>query len=363
MSEKIYAFLLRFYPAAFREMYGEEALQLFRDRARDEKGVLAGLRLWMELLVDFVFSMTREHLNAQPAMDAATGRSIDGMPSFWLLESESPRPAAIVLGGLLTLAAAMCGFFLPVSPAKPSMTVQRAESGYPQMASKATGSDGQRDSNPSSVLVLGPAEPGKQGKPTGETAKPDDVEGGATVLMVAGAGRAQAPVTFSFEVVTIKESQRKSPNPTSLVLLPGRFAVTNMTVKQLIEIAYNIDSDRDERITGGPDWISTTQFDIDAKTSEATITKLLKLPVEEQAKKTQEMLQELLIERFKLVVHHENKAAALYSLDGVKTRAKRKSRVNILGGERLEDHIADSLVINHVERPSQTWFAKRGGKW
>jgi retinol-binding protein 3 len=37
MSEKIYAFLLRLYPVAFREMYGEEALQLFRDRAYNRK--------------------------------------------------------------------------------------------------------------------------------------------------------------------------------------------------------------------------------------------------------------------------------------------------------------------------------------
>jgi hypothetical protein len=38
MSEKIYALLVRLYPSHFREAYGEAALQLFRDRARDEKG-------------------------------------------------------------------------------------------------------------------------------------------------------------------------------------------------------------------------------------------------------------------------------------------------------------------------------------
>ena len=31
MSEKIFAFLLRLYPAHFRRAYGDEALQLFRD--------------------------------------------------------------------------------------------------------------------------------------------------------------------------------------------------------------------------------------------------------------------------------------------------------------------------------------------
>jgi hypothetical protein len=38
MSEKIYAWLLRLYPSHFRDRYGEEALQLFRDRAAHERG-------------------------------------------------------------------------------------------------------------------------------------------------------------------------------------------------------------------------------------------------------------------------------------------------------------------------------------
>jgi len=51
MSEKIYACLLRLYPAKFRHAHGEEALQLFRDRLRDETGFIRRLRLWLDLLV------------------------------------------------------------------------------------------------------------------------------------------------------------------------------------------------------------------------------------------------------------------------------------------------------------------------
>ena len=39
MSEKIYTCLLRLYPPAFRNKYREEALQLYRDRLRDEIGM------------------------------------------------------------------------------------------------------------------------------------------------------------------------------------------------------------------------------------------------------------------------------------------------------------------------------------
>jgi len=45
MSEKIYACLLRLFPSHFRETYGDEALQLFRDRAHDEKGFSPRVRL------------------------------------------------------------------------------------------------------------------------------------------------------------------------------------------------------------------------------------------------------------------------------------------------------------------------------
>jgi hypothetical protein len=52
MSERIYLLLLRLYPSQFRRSYGEEALQLFRDRLQDETGFLRRSRLWLELVID-----------------------------------------------------------------------------------------------------------------------------------------------------------------------------------------------------------------------------------------------------------------------------------------------------------------------
>jgi hypothetical protein len=60
MSEKIYALLVRLYPSHFREAYGEAALQLFRDRARDEKGFFSRVRRWFDLLTDLAISVPRE---------------------------------------------------------------------------------------------------------------------------------------------------------------------------------------------------------------------------------------------------------------------------------------------------------------
>ena len=52
MFEKLCALLLRLYPAEFRRAYGREAVQLIRDRARHERGVLLRVRLLMDLATD-----------------------------------------------------------------------------------------------------------------------------------------------------------------------------------------------------------------------------------------------------------------------------------------------------------------------
>ena len=46
MSEKMYIRLIRLYPPSFRKEYEEEALQLVRDRLRDEAGFFKRVRLW-----------------------------------------------------------------------------------------------------------------------------------------------------------------------------------------------------------------------------------------------------------------------------------------------------------------------------
>jgi hypothetical protein len=61
MSEKIYAWLLKLYPHSFRKEYAAAALQLFRDRCRVERGPLARVRLWLDILTDLALSLPREH--------------------------------------------------------------------------------------------------------------------------------------------------------------------------------------------------------------------------------------------------------------------------------------------------------------
>jgi hypothetical protein len=104
MSEKIYAALLQIYPARFRDAYGDDALQLFRDRSRHEQGLVARLRLWLDLLGDLVVSAPLEYRRAQPAFIGSTAGSA-GAPNFLVLETDPPRLGAQFCAGLLSLAA------------------------------------------------------------------------------------------------------------------------------------------------------------------------------------------------------------------------------------------------------------------
>ncbi len=106
MSEKIFALLLRLYPAHFRARYGEESLQLLRDRLRDETGFLARLRLVFDLFTDTAIALPRIH--SMPAISAAVATS-SGLPSFSVLEPQSLRPATLVLASIIGISG--CGTF------------------------------------------------------------------------------------------------------------------------------------------------------------------------------------------------------------------------------------------------------------
>src|SRR5438477_134068 len=97
MSEKIYAWLLRLYPSHFREAFGDDALQLFRDRSRDETGCLSRLRLWFDLLSELALSVPREYFRVQPELVTYSAHlRPDGVPSFFVLAGDSHGSGALL---------------------------------------------------------------------------------------------------------------------------------------------------------------------------------------------------------------------------------------------------------------------------
>jgi hypothetical protein len=159
MSEKLYARLLQLFPKRFRDAYGEDALQLFRDRARDEQGGLPTLRLWLDLFADLAISVPRESFYAEPELLAARPRS-GGIPSFYVLGEESPRPGALVFGTLLSVLALATFSALLSSGAVARRTTTPARQRY------FSASNGSRSAKPTSA----PSTDARNSLATGETA-------------------------------------------------------------------------------------------------------------------------------------------------------------------------------------------------
>jgi hypothetical protein len=113
ISEKLYALLLRLYPARFRRQYGEEAMRVFRERLRDERGVTARLRLWLDLLLDVGSSLPHEYRRGAPSLTAVPVSAQPGLPLFRSLDTELPKPGSFFGGTVLAfLAVAGLGFLL-----------------------------------------------------------------------------------------------------------------------------------------------------------------------------------------------------------------------------------------------------------
>jgi uncharacterized protein (TIGR03435 family) len=107
----------------------------------------------------------------------------------------------------------------------------------------------------------------------------------------------QAP---TFEAASVRPTEAKRPGG-DLVFLPGgQLRSSNEVVVQLIAAAYNVPT---FRIVGGPDWIRTEGFDIQAR-GEATAT----------MDHTRLMLRTLLADRFMLRVRTETRDVPIYSL-------------------------------------------------
>jgi hypothetical protein len=115
MSEKIYAWVLRLYPAKFRQAYRADALQLFRDRLRDETGFFSRLRLWIDIFLDLAVSVPFQYSGPRPAFSRAPGPHIAGAPCFFLLEAASLGPASPVSGCAVILTAVVL-LTSPLSP-------------------------------------------------------------------------------------------------------------------------------------------------------------------------------------------------------------------------------------------------------
>jgi uncharacterized protein (TIGR03435 family) len=117
-----------------------------------------------------------------------------------------------------------------------------------------------------------------------------------------------APAQPRFDVATIRTSDPSAGHGMSLNARGDSLTGHNITLNMLIRTAYGLN---DDQISGGPDWVASRRFDINAK-ADTPMDPNLK-PEEAQAVQRQ-MFQQLLAERFHLQVHHATKEMPGYQL-------------------------------------------------
>jgi uncharacterized protein (TIGR03435 family) len=133
---------------------------------------------------------------------------------------------------------------------------------------------------------------------------------GGLVGIAAAALSAQAPERPAFAAASIKPSPAGRRDPVNKFLPGGRYSVVNTSLRRIITFAHlpllGI------QITGGPSWLGSELFDIDAKADGNPSAGELRV-----------MLQTLLADRFKLRTHTERRDAPVWAL----TKARSDGRL------------------------------------
>jgi len=135
----------------------------------------------------------------------------------------------------------------------------------------------------------------------------------AVLLVAAGYGLfAQSDLHPAFEVASIKRgaSAVGPMDPVSVSYKPGgRIVATNAPLRLLIQFAYAVHDSphsqplRASQVVGGPGWIDSQGYNIEAKPEAGTDQKHAWL-----------MLQTLLADRFRLTLHRETRELPVYDL-------------------------------------------------
>ncbi|HEY9137966.1 MAG TPA: TIGR03435 family protein [Terriglobus sp.] len=125
-----------------------------------------------------------------------------------------------------------------------------------------------------------------------------------------------------FDVISIHPMQPGDTTPEHITNSPhnGSFQAVNVPVKSLMEVAFDLP---DTRMYGGPSWLTTDRFSVEAKADPKLDQELASLPSDQGKEMKRAMLKALLTNWFKLAVHTDMRDMPVYALVAAKDSAKR----------------------------------------
>lgn len=129
---------------------------------------------------------------------------------------------------------------------------------------------------------------------------------GSSIFGIACAiafGQTGTESDLTFEVASVKphvDGSSGSTGRTGIEEDPGQIRIENLSFRTLIAISYGV---KGSEQLAGPGWLSATTFDIVAKP-----------PAGYKHEQLQFLIRNLLVDRFKLTVHHETKPISAFAL-------------------------------------------------
>ena len=119
--------------------------------------------------------------------------------------------------------------------------------------------------------------------------------------------------SHAFATITIKPARSADPRNARVQVLPnGDLIASAVPVITLLSYAYDVPVNPSPRLSPLPDWALRERYDIEAKAPANVDPR--GLPDSEVRSRTQQMIRELLADRFRLVMRVENKTMSVYAL-------------------------------------------------
>jgi len=142
----------------------------------------------------------------------------------------------------------------------------------------------------------------------------------ALTLTLVAAVSARAQPARTFEVASVKENTSASQTSFNSGPAPGRYTAVNVPLRFIILDAFGL---RTHQLSGAPEWTETARFDITATYPAGS----------DPGRDWRPMLQQLLVDRFRLVTHRETREVPTYDLvvarnDGALGRGLKRSDVD-----------------------------------
>jgi uncharacterized protein (TIGR03435 family) len=150
---------------------------------------------------------------------------------------------------------------------------------------------------------------------------------------------AWASVEYSFDEAVIRPVQNSDQLPSShFRFTEDRFQSHNVTVRKLVEFAFHVEG---REVVGLPGWAEQDFYDVQATISEETLEKLRSSTPDEIDEARRLMMRNLLLQRFGIVTHAEERTLSGFAL------------VVSNGGPKMEEVAASTVVATTPEAIQQ----------